>query len=155
MTQQNNKFLGEAPVGKLLRMFAIPCVLSLVIQALYNIVDQIFIGNAGYLPFGNTATEIAFGVNAFRIYMGLILVTCLIKSLSIFFQAIGKPVSATVLGLLRDVIFIVPLTVLLPLINNDAFMWSAPIADVLTAIVAAVLLVVALPKTPLSAKKTK
>ncbi len=138
------------------RVLLTTAVVGVVATVLFEAVPEFLLSLFGYaVASGNSAAEIAFGVNAFRIYMGLILVTCLIKSLSIFFQAIGKPVSATVLGLLRDVIFIVPLTVLLPLINNDAFMWSAPIADVLTAIVAAVLLVVALPKTPLSAKKTK
>ena len=34
-------------VGKLLLMFSVPSVISLVLNALYNIVDQIFIGNGG------------------------------------------------------------------------------------------------------------
>ena len=36
--------LGTEKIGKLLRKFAIPCVISLIVNALYNIVDQIFIG---------------------------------------------------------------------------------------------------------------
>ncbi len=58
----NNNFLGEVKESKLLLKFAIPCVLSLLITALYNIVDQIFIGNSelGYL--GNAATGVVFPI---------------------------------------------------------------------------------------------
>ena len=57
----NNKYLGTAKITKLLAKFALPCILSLLISALYNIVDQIFIGNSpdlGY--FGNAATSVVF-----------------------------------------------------------------------------------------------
>lgn len=57
--EQKNNFLAEAPVGKLLVKFAVPCVLSLLLSALYNIVDQIFIGQSvGYL--GNAATNVVY-----------------------------------------------------------------------------------------------
>ena len=47
--EQNNAFLGTAPIGKLMRGYALPCIISLLVGALYNIVDQIFIANASYL----------------------------------------------------------------------------------------------------------
>ncbi len=51
--------LGVLPVGKLLRQFAIPSIVAMLVSALYNIVDQFFIGHAvGEL--GNAATNIAF-----------------------------------------------------------------------------------------------
>lgn len=52
MEQTNqNHILGEEKISKLLVKFSIPCILSLLISALYNIVDQIFVGNSelGYL----------------------------------------------------------------------------------------------------------
>lgn len=54
--------LGSEKIGKLLLKFSIPCIISLLISSLYNIVDQIFIGNSdiGYL--GNTATTIVFPI---------------------------------------------------------------------------------------------
>ncbi|NLK37871.1 MAG: MATE family efflux transporter [Epulopiscium sp.] len=56
-----NNPLGTMPVGALLRKFAIPSVIMLVVNNFYNIVDQIFIGQGvGYL--GNAATTIAFPV---------------------------------------------------------------------------------------------
>lgn len=56
-----NQFLGEAPVGKLMKKYAVPCIISLLVGALYNIVDQIFIANAVYLgSYGNAANTVVF-----------------------------------------------------------------------------------------------
>ena len=58
---ENSQYLGAERVGKLLRQFAIPCICSLIISCLYNIVDQIFVGNGiGYL--GNAATGVIFPI---------------------------------------------------------------------------------------------
>ncbi len=43
MEQENHAYLGEEKVGKLMGRYAIPCIVSLLVGALYNIVDQIFI----------------------------------------------------------------------------------------------------------------
>ena len=56
-----NQFLGTEPIGKLMRKYAIPCIISLLVGALYNIVDQIFIANASYLgSYGNAANTVVF-----------------------------------------------------------------------------------------------
>ena len=56
-----NQFLGTAPIGGLMRRYAVPCVISLLVGALYNIVDQIFIANASYLgSYGNAANTVVF-----------------------------------------------------------------------------------------------
>lgn len=58
---ENSNYLGTEKVGSLLRKFAIPCIFSLIISCLYNIVDQIFVGNGvGYL--GNAATGVIFPI---------------------------------------------------------------------------------------------
>ncbi|MDE5908028.1 MAG: MATE family efflux transporter [Lachnospiraceae bacterium] len=58
---ENSNYLGTEKVGNLLRRFAIPCIFSLIISCLYNIVDQIFVGNGvGYL--GNAATGVIFPI---------------------------------------------------------------------------------------------
>ena len=51
--------LGTAPIGQLLKKFAIPSIISMLVGALYNIVDQIFIGQ-GVGMLGNAATNVAF-----------------------------------------------------------------------------------------------
>ena len=84
-----------------------------------------------------------FGMLIFRIYLGFILLTCLTKATSIFFQAIGSPVKSTLIAMFRDLIFLVPLTILLPLLTNTIypFYWAAPISDLLTAIISLVTLI--------------
>ena len=58
MNQEEN-ILGTEKIGKLIRKFAIPCIISLLVNSLYNIVDQIFIGwKVGTL--GNGATNVVF-----------------------------------------------------------------------------------------------
>ena len=57
--EKEENILGYEKIGKLIRKFSIPCIISLVVNSLYNIVDQIFIGwGVGYL--GNGATNIVF-----------------------------------------------------------------------------------------------
>lgn len=57
--EQEENILGKEKIGKLIRKFSIPCIISLLVNSLYNIVDQIFIGQGvGYL--GNGATNVVF-----------------------------------------------------------------------------------------------
>ena len=61
MEQKSNAFLETESVGALMRRYAIPCITSLLVGALYNIVDQIFIANASYLgSYGNAANTVVF-----------------------------------------------------------------------------------------------
>ena len=61
MEEKQNAFLETQPIGSLMRKYAIPCIISLLVAALYNIVDQIFIANADYLgSFGNAANTVVF-----------------------------------------------------------------------------------------------
>ena len=65
--------LGKEKIGKLMRKYSIPCIISMLVNSLYNIVDQIFIGwGVGYL--GNGATNIVFPLNmiclAFALMIG-------------------------------------------------------------------------------------
>lgn len=59
---QSTEFLGKEKISKLMLKFCIPCVLSLLISALYNIVDQIFIGNSELSTLGNAATGVVFPI---------------------------------------------------------------------------------------------
>ena len=56
-----HQFLGTERIGKLMRQYAVPCIISLLVGALYNIVDQVFIANASYLgSYGNAANTVVF-----------------------------------------------------------------------------------------------
>ena len=57
--EKEENILGREKISKLIRKFSIPCIISLLVSSLYNIVDQIFIGwGVGYL--GNGATNVVF-----------------------------------------------------------------------------------------------
>ena len=59
--EQNGSYLATEKVGKLMGKYAVPCIISLLVGALYNIVDQIFIANASYLgSYGNAANTVVF-----------------------------------------------------------------------------------------------
>jgi len=58
---EENKSLSQEKVGRLMTKYAVPCIISLLVGALYNIVDQIFIANATYLgSYGNAANTVVF-----------------------------------------------------------------------------------------------
>ena len=61
MDQNNQENLAAEKIGKLMGRYAVPCIISLLVGALYNIVDQIFIANAAYLgSYGNAANTAVF-----------------------------------------------------------------------------------------------
>lgn len=61
-SNQQMNYLGEEKIPKLMLKFSIPCILSLLVSALYNIVDQIFIGNSELSALGNAATGVVFPI---------------------------------------------------------------------------------------------
>lgn len=70
--EASSQNLGTEKISKLLIAFSVPSVISLVLNALYNMVDQIFIGNGvGYL--GNGATNVIFPLTQFAIAVGLLI----------------------------------------------------------------------------------
>jgi putative MATE family efflux protein len=72
MNQQANHYLGEAKIGKLMLKFSIPCIISLLIASLYNMVDQVFIGHGiGYL--GNGATNVVFPITIISLAVTLMI----------------------------------------------------------------------------------
>lgn len=63
--------LGSEPVSTLLRRFAVPSVIAMLVSALYNMVDQLFIGHSiGVL--GNAATNVAFPLSMVCTSIGLL-----------------------------------------------------------------------------------
>ena len=59
---KTNLSLGESSINRLMVRFSIPCIMSLLISSLYNIVDQMFIGNSELSTLGNAATGVVFPV---------------------------------------------------------------------------------------------
>ena len=141
MKEKQNAALGTAPLGRLMLKFALPCTVSLLVGALYNIVDQIFIGwGVGYL--GNGATNVVFpltvlalglAVMTFRIYLCMLPLATVNKAAFIFMQAMGRPVESAGLSFFREVLLAVPLVMLLPrAFGLMGVLYSMPAADIIT-----------------------
>ena len=82
-----------------------------------------------------------FGEMALRIFLSLIMVSCLIKTNSIFFQAAGKPFRAVAASTIRDVFLFIPLILVLPLLfpSVETILFAAPISDLCAAVIIAIL----------------
>ena len=71
VSEKQSPFATE-PIGKLIVKFAVPSVIALLVNSLYNIVDQIFIGNGvGYL--GNGATNIVFPITIIALALAMMI----------------------------------------------------------------------------------
>ena len=68
--EREENILGTEKIGKLIRKFSIPCIISLLVNSLYNIIDQIFIGwGVGYI--GNGATNVVFPLTMIGLALSL------------------------------------------------------------------------------------
>ena len=122
----------------LLYMMIATVVVGVIATIIFEAVPQVFL-----LIFGNGGERVdpvvykQFTCLTFRIYLGFILFTCIIKNLAIFFQAIGSPIKATLITMMRDVIILVPLSIIMAKFGGIyALLWTAPISDVVSLILA-------------------
>lgn len=152
--EHSNSYLGTEKIGKLMKQYAIPCITSLLVGALYNIVDQIFIANSSYLgSYGNAANTVIFpltvvalaiavmigdGCCAFvSISLGMMIFACVNKACFIFLQAMGRAAASTMLSMVREVVFGVGFALVLPVFFGlDGVLYSMPVSDILTFLVA-------------------
>ncbi len=116
--EHSNQFLGTESTGKLMRKYAIPCIISLLVGALYNIVDQIFIANASYLgSYGNAANTVVFPLTVVALAIAVMIGDgcCAFVSISLgkkethtAKQSVGNSVVMTVSsGVLLAVIYLI------------------------------------------------
>lgn len=83
-----------------------------------------------------------FAIKTFRIFLMLVTFTCLIKVISIFFQAVGEPLKAAIVSLSRDIIFFVPLVIIFPkFMGVVGPLWAAPIADLIGMLISSTLII--------------
>ncbi|MBQ7103151.1 MAG: MATE family efflux transporter, partial [Anaerotignum sp.] len=72
MTEQKQNILGTDPIGRLLLKFSIPTALTLMVNTMYNIVDQIFIGHAAGIG-GVAATNVTFPIGIIAAALALMI----------------------------------------------------------------------------------
>jgi len=114
---------------------SLPCIISLLVGALYNIVDQIFITNASYLgSYGNAANKVVFPLTVIALAIAVMIGDgcCAFVSLAL---------ESTVLSMVREIVFGVEFALLLPLkFELDGVLYSMPLSDILTFLTAAFLI---------------
>ena len=120
-------------VKKLYRNVLLSTVgIALVFTVLFEAAPGAVVGIFGAPKFSDPDLYWEFGRKTFRIFLMFIVFTCVIKMSSIFFQAVGKPVFAVLLSLIRDLACFVPLIILMPLaFGIDGILCSSCIADVI------------------------
>ena len=94
MESNEQSYLATEKVSKLMGKYAVPCIISLLVGALYNIVDQIFIANADYLgSYGNAANTVVFPLTVIALAIAVMIGDgcCAFISLSL---GKGKPEDA-------------------------------------------------------------
>lgn len=137
--EQSNQFLGTEHIGKLMRKYAIPCIISLLVGALYNIVDQIFIANASYLgSYGNAANTVVFPLTVVALAIAVMIGDgcCAFVSISLgkkenanAKRSVGNAVIMVIAGsLLLTVIYLVFQTQIIAMfggtVNEETFYYS-------------------------------
>ncbi len=132
-------YLAEEKVGKLMGKYALPCIISLLVGALYNIVDQIFIANADYLgSYGNAANTVVFPLTVIALAIAVMIGDgcCAFVSLSLGRKnlsdaknSIGSSVSLTVISsIILSVLYLVFIDEIITLfggtVNAETFEFS-------------------------------
>lgn len=118
MNETNQSYLATEEVGRLMGKYAVPCIISLLVGALYNIVDQIFIANASYLgSYGNAANTVVFPLTVIALAVAVMIGDgcCAFVSLSLgkkkteeAGQSMGNAILLTILsGLMLSVIYLI------------------------------------------------
>ncbi len=129
MNEQNEKFyLTTTPIKKLLLKFSIPCVLAMLVSALYNIVDQIFIGNSVAGTAGIMATTLIFPFTVLALALALLIGDGCATLFSISLGAKDEKTSNKSVG--NAIITIIILSIILVIVG---FVFMRPILNVLGA----------------------
>lgn len=139
MEQINQSFLVTEKLGKLMRKYAIPCIISLLVGALYNIVDQIFIANADYLgSYGNAANTVVFPLTVIALGIAVMIGdgTCAFVSISLgsnkkddAHKSVGNAILLCIIGsILLTAIYLVFMEPILTAfggrVNEETFVYS-------------------------------
>ena len=113
-------------------------IVGLICTVLFEAIPGVFIRMFGS---ANDPIYFDFAVLCLRIYLGLILVTCVQKVCAIFLQSTGKAKAAAPLSILRDALLIV-FSLLIPVfLGVTGIFWAAPIADVLAILITAAVMI--------------
>lgn len=124
--KQENFYLTNTPVNKLLLKFSIPCILAMLVSALYNIVDQIFIGNSTAGTAGIMATTLIFPFTVVALALAQLVGDGCAALFSISLGSKDKKTSNKCVG--NAFILVISLSIILSLLG---FLFMNPILNLL------------------------
>jgi putative MATE family efflux protein len=107
-------------------------IVGLICMVLFEAVPGVFIKMFGS---ANDPLYFDFAILCLRIYLSLIMLTCVQKVFAIFLQSIGKAKAAAPLSILRDAMLIVFSLILPNIAGVTGIFWAAPIADVIAILI--------------------
>lgn len=126
--------------GLMKLLLATECIVGLLFSALFLLFPHQFINIFGAKNESVYYTE--FAIKTIRIFLCLLPLSCLNKGTFIFLQSLGKVKESTILSLMREILFGVGLPILLPIFMGlDGILFFMPIADILTAVAAIVVII--------------
>ena len=134
---------GAEEYGRVRQTFRYVLFWTLGASALATLAFEVF-PYAFIAMFGSSdgALYIEFSVLCLRVYLSLLMLTCVQKACAIFLQSIGRPAAAIPLSIIRDVVLLVLFSVVLPIFMGvTGIFWAAPIADVLAIAVTVIVVV--------------
>lgn len=149
-SQEEFSAIPMAVFGIVMKVFqiVISCAIGLAAEAVVGLIALLVVEllpDQVMLLFGAQNESIhytLFARRCFRVYLSMIVLACINKGTFIFLQSLGKAAASTLLSMAREVVFGVGLVLLLPqFFQLDGVIYSMPAADVLTAILSAVVLV--------------
>ena len=120
--EKNNSYLETEKISILMRRYAVPCIISLLVGALYNIVDQIFIANAAYLgSYGNAANTVVFPLTVIALAIAVMIGDgcCAFVSISLGEKQTGTAKQSVGNSVVMAVIPGVILTAVYLIFNNE------------------------------------
>lgn len=128
---------GARNFGRVKEAYWLAVKTGAAISILAFILFQVFPKQILMLFGSGSETYYDFGVKFFRIFLFFTWLNCIQPITSTFFTSIGKSIKGVFLSLTRQIIFFVPILVVLPIFFKiDGILYTGPIADVLSAIVA-------------------
>ena len=128
---------GAKQFGRVREAYNLAVRAGAIISVVSFLIFQVFPGEILALFGPGSDAYFKFGIKFLRVYLFFTFVNFLQPITSTFFTSIGKPQKGTFLSLTRQIVFLLPLTLILPLfVGIDGIMYAAPVADCLAAVIA-------------------
>lgn len=128
---------GAKQFGRVQEAYNLAVRAGAIISVVSFLIFQVFPGEILALFGTGSDAYFKFGIKFLRVYLFFTFVNFLQPITSTFFTSIGKPQKGTFLSLTRQIVFLLPLTLILPLfVGIDGIMYAAPVADCLAAVIA-------------------